>query len=217
MARYGYSRVSTGHQKTDRQDDVFLKMGIEEQNIFTESASGKDRARPILAELMETVKEGDEVVVESISRLARSLHDLISLVDDFKHKNVSVTFLKEGITTSNLNPSGTLILNIFASLAQFEREIMLERQAEGIKAARAKGKQFGRSPIDKPKNFNEVMELVEQGEITAKEAQKILKLKHNKYYELRREYRKEKNAWIKEKLLSEPHLNSIYNGKYTKK
>lgn len=138
--RIGYIRVSTRHQKTDRQEDKLPEMNVEK--LFIEKVSGKDRNRPQLRAMLDFIQEGDVVVVESLSRLARSMIDLNDIAMELKDRGASLESLKESSIDLG-SATGVLTFNIISALAQFEREIMLERQAEGIAAARARGKRWG--------------------------------------------------------------------------
>ena len=141
MADIGYIRVSTTQQHTDRQlADVQL------DKVFEDKASGKNTDRPEFKKLMEYVREGDIIHVHSIDRLARSLPDLRRLIDDWKDHGISVKFHKEGLIfdADNGNAISTLMFSMLGAFAEFERKMMLERQADGYQAARAAGRVPGR-------------------------------------------------------------------------
>ncbi|MGW0006084.1 recombinase family protein [Nocardia grenadensis] len=140
--RVGYIRVSTLDQNTVRQLD-----GIEVEKTFTDKASGKDTSRPKLDELLAFVREGDEVIVHSMDRLARNLDDLRQLVRTLTSKGVKVVFVKESLTfTGEDSPMANLLLSVMGAFAEFERALILERQREGIAAAKARGAYTGRVP-----------------------------------------------------------------------
>ena len=178
--KVAYIRVSTEEQNTARQEDAMKALGVE--RIYIEKVSGKNTDRPQLKAMLEFIREGDSVIVESYSRLARSTHDLLDLVETFTSKGVAFQSLKEQIDTST--PQGKLMLTIFAGLAQFERECLLQRQAEGIAVAKSQGKYKGRTPAPIPENWHEVYTLWKSGEITAVDAQKRTGLKPNTFYRL---------------------------------
>lgn len=178
--KVAYVRVSTDDQNTARQEEAMKALGVE--RIYIEKVSGKNTDRPQLKAMMDFIREGDIVIVESYSRLARSTHDLLELVEFFTTKGVSFRSLKENIDTST--PQGKLMLTIFAGLAQFERECLLQRQAEGIAIAKSQGKYKGRTPAPVPDNWNEVYQLWKSGAITAVEAQKRTGIKPNTFYRL---------------------------------
>jgi len=161
--------------------------GIPQERIFVEKLSGKDIKRPVLQTLMSKVQKGDIVVVESISRFARNTKDLLNLVERLTKKGVEFISLKEHIDTTT--PSGRFMLTVFAAVAELEREHILQRQAEGIAAAKARGVHFGR-PIKKPPiNFVEVVHLWELGKISFDEALKQTGLKQATFYNRLREFR----------------------------
>jgi len=140
--RVGYIRVSTVDQNTVRQLD-----GIEVERTFTDKASGKDTTRPRLDELIAFVRDGDTVIVHSMDRLARNLDDLRRLVRTLTGKGVRVEFVKESLTfTGEDSPMATLLLSVMGAFAEFERALILERQREGIAAAKQRGVYTGRKP-----------------------------------------------------------------------
>jgi DNA invertase Pin-like site-specific DNA recombinase len=159
--------------------------------LFIEKASGKNTDRPQLREMLNYVREGDTVVVESYSRLARSTKDLLNIVDQLSEKNVNFISQKESFDTDT--PQGKFILTVFAGLAELERETTLERQREGIAEAKKAGKYKGRKPIyiDKEK-FKKVIEEWKAGNITAVEAQRRLKLKPSTFYRRVKDCEKER-------------------------
>ncbi len=143
MARVGYIRVSSTDQSTSRQEELFKEQKIDK--IFMEKVSGKNiKDRPELINLMEYVREGDVVIVESISRFGRSLSDLLLLIDQLNQKGVQFKSLKEG-DIDTTTPTGKLVFSIFASLSEFEKDTIKQRQAEGIAIAKANGVYKGRT------------------------------------------------------------------------
>ncbi|UGA55421.1 recombinase family protein [Vibrio sp. VB16] len=145
MAELAYIRVSSVEQNTDRQL-ADCKIGFDK--VFEDKASGGSTDRPELARLIEYAREGDIVHVHSIDRLARSLDDLRKLVTDWNSGGVTVRFHKEGLnfTSGESTPIAELMLNMLGAVAQFERSIIRERQAEGIAKAVSNGKYKGRTP-----------------------------------------------------------------------
>ena len=136
---YGYARVSTQDQSLHLQTDALKEAGCE--NIFTEKASAA-KERPVLAQLIETMTKGDTLIVWKLDRLARSLRDLINMVNGFKERGIKFSSLQDNIETKT--PQGRLFFNIIASLAEFERELIRERTNAGLTAARARGRKGGR-------------------------------------------------------------------------
>jgi len=146
--KLGYARVSTKEQNLDRQIDSLKKFGCEK--IWKEKISGKTKNRPELEKMIEYAREGDIVVVNSLSRLARSVRDLLAIVDQLTEKEVGLVSLKEewlDTTTAH----GKLLLTIFGGLAEFERELISERTRDGLKSARARGRLGGRPNISQEK------------------------------------------------------------------
>jgi DNA invertase Pin-like site-specific DNA recombinase len=143
MARIAYKRVSTFEQNTDRQLD-----GQEFNKIFSEKVSAKTTDRKELNNLIDWIREGDEVFVHSIDRLARNLQDLQILIDKINLKGASISFMKESLTFSSgdSNPIQKLMLQMMGAFAEFERSAIRERQREGIVKAKQKGVYKGRKP-----------------------------------------------------------------------
>jgi DNA invertase Pin-like site-specific DNA recombinase len=138
--RIGYIRVSSSDQNTERQLE-----GIELHRIFTDKVSGKSTDRPALQEMIRFLREGDQLFVHSMDRLARNLVDLRQMVKDLTSRGISVQFVKEGLTfTGDDGAMSVLLLSVMGAVAEFERSIIRERQAEGIKIARQKGVYKGR-------------------------------------------------------------------------
>lgn len=138
--KIGYIRVSSDGQNTDRQLD-----GIQFDRIFSDKISGKSTDRPQLKAMLSHVREGDRLFVHSMDRLARNLVDLRNLVKDLTGRGVRVTFVKENLEFNGEDSSmSILLLSIMGSVAEFERAIIRERQAEGIRIARVKGVYKGR-------------------------------------------------------------------------
>lgn len=136
----GYARVSTNDQNPALQIDALGNFGCE--RVFEEKVSATSKVRPQLDRLLDSLREGDTVVVWRLDRLGRSIKDLIALVELFKERGVQFVSLTEKIDTSS--PSGELIFHIFASVAQFERSLIIERTKSGLSAARARGRVGGR-------------------------------------------------------------------------
>lgn len=178
MSKIAYIRVSTLDQNTDRQEIALSNLGIEK--IFIEKISGKNTERPQLKKMLEYVRDGDTLYIESISRLARSTRDLLSIVQQLQDKKVDLVSLKENIDTTT--PQGRFMLTIFGALSELERESTLQRQREGIVAARLKGKKFGRPKVEKPKDWEKVISLWKKGEITAVDAMQKLNLNRGTFY-----------------------------------
>lgn len=187
----GYIRVSTAEQNTARQESNLDSMC---DRLFIEKISGKDTNRPQLKAMMDYVRKGDTVVVDSYSRFARSTKDLIELVERLKEKGVAFKSLKEkDVDTTTAH--GELIFTIFAGLAQFERAQILERQREGIAIAKAEGKYKGRQRIKfDHAAFEQEYKAWKNGEQTAKETMSKLGLQPNTFYRRVKEYEQRAEA-----------------------
>lgn len=175
--KIGYIRVSTTDQNTARQELLMTELGVEK--VFIDRISGKNTDRPELKEMMGFVRNGDTVIVESISRFARNTKDLLDLVEQLTAKGVEFVSKKEAIDTTT--PTGKFMLTVFGAVAELEREYTLQRQAEGIAIAKEQGVYKGRKPIVRPE-FENVVSLWRQGDITATEAMKRLDLKPSTFY-----------------------------------
>lgn len=190
MAYIGYLRVSTEDQNLARQYEDIRKTGLEFAKVFEEKVSGKSiEGREQLKALMAYVREGDIVVVESFSRLARSTKDFLFIVDSLKSKGVALKSLKENFDTST--PQGEFTMTMFAALAQLERETIKQRQAEGIAVAKANGVYKGRKALDYPDDWKEVYRLWKKGDMKGTTAQRSLGLTHASFYRMVKRYEEE--------------------------
>tara|TARA_R110002072_G_scaffold302300_2_gene484645 strand:- start:5043 stop:5582 length:540 start_codon:yes stop_codon:yes gene_type:complete len=138
----GYARVSTDDQNLDAQTDALTAAGA--GRVFADKISGAMRERGELAKMLDQLRPGDVVVVAKYDRLARSLRDLLDLVEAIKDRGAGFRSLAEDIDTTT--PAGRLVFHVFASIAQFERERIAERTKEGLQAAKARGRIGGRPP-----------------------------------------------------------------------
>ncbi len=177
--KIGYRRVSTADQNLDRQE----LDGCEK--VFEEKLSGASRDRPALRDLINFAREGDEVIVHSLDRLARDLRDLKSIVDELNDKGVTVEFLQERLSFSPKadDPLAKLQLHLMGAFAEFERSMIRKRQAEGIARAKAKGVYKGRkATIDR----DQVSELQNLG-MGATEIAKVLGIGRASVYRVLRD------------------------------
>ena len=175
--KIGYIRISTAEQNTARQEVLMRELEVD--NVFIDRMSGKNTNRPELQKMMDFVREGDTVIVESISRFARNTKDLLDLVEKLTKKNVEFVSKKEAIDTTT--PTGKFMLTIFGAVAELEREYILQRQREGIAIAKEKGVYKGRKPIERPE-FEHILSIWRAGKITAVEAMKRLDMKPSTFY-----------------------------------
>lgn len=175
--KVGYVRVSTEGQNTARQEVLMRELGVE--RVFIDYMSGKDTQRPELKRMLEFVRDGDVVIVESISRFARCTRDLLELVEQLTTKGVEFVSKKESLDSST--PSGRFVLTIFGAVAQLEREYLLERQREGIAIAKSNGVYTGRKRLERPE-FDTVAAAWQRGEITAVTAMRRLNMSKTTFY-----------------------------------
>lgn len=160
MAKIGYARVSTTGQHLDMQLAALEKAGC--TKIFTEKVSGV-RERPVLKECLGYLREGDTFVVYKFDRIGRSLKDLVNIFDDLNSRGILLVSIEDKVDAST--PSGKLMMNVFASLAEFERDLIIERTRAGREAARAKGKPLGKKKGDgiKSDRVSSAVALYKQG------------------------------------------------------
>ena len=185
ISKIGYVRVSTEGQETARQEELMKALGVEK--VFMEKVSGKNTERVEFQKMMSYLREDDTLYVESISRLSRSIRDLLKTIDELNERGVKFVSQKENIDTNS--PQGRFMLSVFAALSELEREQTLQRQREGIEIAKAMGKYKGRKPIkiDEDK-FAKLYKQWKAKEITAVEFRKKINLKTNTFYRRVKEY-----------------------------
>ena len=180
MAKLFYIRVSTEEQSEERQLLLAKQNGADE--IFVDKASGKNLDREGFNKMMAYARKGDCIYVESLSRLSRSIRDTLKLLDEFESKGISFVSLKEKFDSST--PQGKFALTMFAALSTLEREMMLQRQAEGIAIKKAiPGFYKGRKPkqIDKTK-FNAMVSEWREGKRTATSIMKEFNITSTTFY-----------------------------------
>ena len=176
--KIGYVRVSTQEQNTARQEVLMKELGVDE--VYIDKMSGKSTDRPELKKMMQFVRQGDTVIVESICRFARNTKDLLELVEQLTAKGVEFISKKEAIDTTT--SSGKFMLTIFGAVAELEREYILQRQKEGIAIAKQQGKYKGRKPLNTPPDFAAVVAQWQDGQLTAAEAMRKLHMSHTTFY-----------------------------------
>ena len=186
---YGYARVSTGEQCLDRQLDALKEAGVKEENIYKEKITGTKSNRPKLNALLEAIEEGDVVIVESLNRLGRSSSDLIALMQTLNAKGVTLKSLKENLNFST--PTGVMMSQLFAILAEFERSVIVERVREGVAAARARGRVGGR-PSTPQKTIDKALQMYDVHNLTVSEICRACGISRPTLYKALRE-REDKN------------------------
>jgi len=185
MSKIGYIRVSSEHQETARQQEIMNNYRVD--RIFSEKISGATADRPQLKAMLDYVREGDTLYVESISRLGRSTRDLLNIIDTLNDKGVTLISHKENIDTNS--PTGKFMLTVFAALSQLEREQLKLRQREGIEIAKAQGKYTGRKPV--PIDWGKFENLYGEWKsknITGRDFMRRMDLSANTFYRRVREY-----------------------------
>lgn len=174
----GYARVSTGDQDAQLQLDALTQAGC--YRIFTDTASGVLESRPELDKLLDQIRPGDTLVVWRLDRLGRSIRHLINHMDALQQQGVDFKSLQENIDTSS--SGGRLVFNIFASLAEFERDLIRERTNAGLAAARARGRTGGRPSSLSPDKLRTAKRLYEQRDMTVAQIGEVLGVSRSTVY-----------------------------------
>ena len=190
---YYYARVSTKEQNLDRQIAAFDAMGAEEREIITDKESGKSLDRPGYQALKNVIlRKGDTLVVKSLDRLSRNKADIRNELQFFKDKGIRLKVIDLPTTMMDL-PEGqswvfemvnNILIEVMGTIAEQERLTIKHRQAEGIAAAKAKGKRLGRPPMKMPENWEQVYGSWKRDEITARKAIEMLGMKTATFYKL---------------------------------
>lgn len=183
--KIGYARCSTEEQNEARQIDYFNTVGVEK--VYLDKMTGSTAERPQLKAMLDYAREGDTVYISEISRLARSVRDLLDIVDTLTKKGVHLVSKKESIDTDS--DMGRFMITVFGAMAELERKTIKARQAEGIAIAKRENKYKGRKPIE----VDEVVFRAEcakwrAGKQTATETLSKLGLKRNTFYNLVKKY-----------------------------
>ena len=190
---YYYARVSSKEQNLDRQIAAFLSLGAEERDIITDKESGKNLDRAGYQALKNAMlRRGDTLVIKSLDRLSRNKTDIKSELQYFKDNGIRLKEIDLPTTMMEL-PEGqewvfemvnNILIEVLGTIAEQERTTIRQRQAEGIAAAKAKGKKLGRPAVAVPENWDDVYASWKNGEITAKEAMKRTGLKRTSFYKI---------------------------------
>lgn len=174
----GYGRVSTRNQNLDRQIRALTKCGC--AKIFTDKLSGKNTDRPEPIECLKYLREGDTLVVPSLDRLARSLQDLITITVDLRKRSIGFKSLRENLDTTT--PGGRLVFHVFAALAEFIRELIIENTRDGVAAAKARGQQLGRPRAMTDEQISHAIALLAQPKASAKAIATLLGVSRSTLY-----------------------------------
>ena len=194
--QFGYARVSTAHQNTDRQIEALVDYGVDERNIIVDKQSGKDFERVGYLALKTTMlRSGDTLVIKELDRLGRNKQMIKEELEWFSAHDIRVKILN--VPTSLMDCEGqdwilkmvsNILIEVMSSIAEEERAKNHQRQSEGIRAAKNRGVVLGRPVIKKPENYEAVMEKVTSGEIKAVEAMRELGIKKTTFYKLKKLY-----------------------------
>lgn len=177
--KFGYARVSTAEQHLDRQLAALTEAGVEDDNIFREKVSGAKAHREQLERLKTYLREGDIVVVTSYDRLARSTKQLLEIQSELEEKGVALVSLKEKVDTST--PQGKFFFTVVAAVAEFERALNHERQAEGIALARKRGARIGRTRIPQER-LDKAVALYKKGDLCVRDICKVAEISRTPLY-----------------------------------
>ena len=191
---YGYIRVSTREQNEDRQRIALEEFGIPKRQIFVEKQSGKDFNRPVYQRLLKKLKPTDVLVVKSIDRLGRNYTEILEqwrIITKERGANIVILDMPILDTRQGKDLIGTVIsdivLQLLSYVAEMERAFIRQRQAEGIKAAMARGVRFGRERMARPSAFESLRDQWSRGDISARAAAKLLGITHSTFLRWARE------------------------------
>ncbi len=177
-ALIGYARVSTGSQRLDRQLHALTEAGC--LRVFADKQSGRTADRPELGQALDYLRAGDVLVVPSLDRLGRSLQDLITIVAVLRGRGIGFRSLHEALDTTT--PGGRLVFHVFAALAEFVRELIVEGTREGLAAARARGQRLGRPPAMTPEQILHARALLAQPDATVASIARLLGVSRSTVY-----------------------------------
>jgi len=177
MALIGYARISTTEQKLEPQVDALKAAGCE--TVFEDVISGSKAERPGLNDALAFLRKGDTLVVWKLDRLGRSMKHLVETVTNLGGRAVGFKSLTEGVDTTTTG--GTLVFHLFGALAQFERDLIVERTQAGLKAAATRGRKGGRKPVVTPKKLEQARAHISDG-LTVREAAARLKISKTSLY-----------------------------------
>jgi len=176
---FGYARVSIQSQNIDRQLDALKTYGVPDDRLFVEKISCTAKERPEFTKLQQIFRDGDLLVIESLSRLGRSTKDLLTIIDRFEKQGVKVVSIKEQIDTRT--PTGKLLTTVLMAMSQFERDIIVQRTQEGLIAARARGRKGGRPPLSQAQ-IKKALALYDSKKMSIKEICSATKMSQSSLY-----------------------------------
>lgn len=203
----GYARVSTPSQSLDLQIKALEQAGCEK--IFTDVASGAKSARPGLQDAEMILREGDVLVVWKLDRLGRSIRHLIESINAFNEQGIGFRSLQEAIDTQT--SGGKLVFHIFSALAEFERDLIMERTNAGLQAARARGRKGGRpKSLDDPKNIQLLKQMHADSSYSINDICKTLGISRSSFYRYLKDTASNSRRWPTERTWIEAGFNNAY-------
>jgi DNA invertase Pin-like site-specific DNA recombinase len=180
MAKYGYARVSTREQNPNHQIDALLAAGVLKENLFIEKVSGKLSSRAQLDAMLARLEPGDQVIITRLRRIGRSHQHLLDLVRGFNDNSIDFIVLEQGIDTTT--PGGRLVFHVFAAMAEYDRELIVEGTLDGLAAARARGRVGGRPPVLSQRQLDQAQTMYDSGKYTVSEIAETLKVGRSTLY-----------------------------------
>lgn len=196
---FAYLRVSTNEQNLDRQFEALKPYVTNEKYIYSDKASGKDMERDGFQNMLKAMRSGDTLYIKSIDRLGRNKQQIKEYLEYFKKNGIRVKIIDMPTTMQDhlegqkwvLDMVNTILIEVYTTLAQQERETLLQRQSEGIAAAKSKGKHLGRPVLELPKEWSKYYKQWKSGEIkTAVEFRCLVSMKKSTFYKKLKEYEK---------------------------
>lgn len=187
---FAYLRVSSSDQSLERQRRLIKPYNIAEEDIFEEKQSGKNLDRPELKRLMSILRKGDILYIESYSRISRSIIDFFSIIQQLEKKDVELFSIKENVYVNN-SPSGRMFRNMLMTFAEYEREVIRDRQLDGIRIAKEKGLYKGKQRVRLPDNFKECLEKYNnrENDYRMKDFQKETGIKSGTLFRIMKEFK----------------------------
>lgn len=205
MVNFGYTRVSTFSQNLDRQEDALIKYVSVDENgkpyIYSDKASGKDMEREGFQNMFRAMRSGDTLFIKSIDRLGRNKHHIKQYLEKLRNKQIRLKVIDIPTTMHDFlseqdwiaDMVNNILIEVYTSIAEQERHTILQRQREGIEAAKAKGKHLGRPIIEYPSDWGHLYNLWEKDIITSKEFMIKVDMKKSTFYTKVKKYREQKN------------------------
>lgn len=190
---FGYARVSTEDQRLDLQIEALTRAGIAESNIFQEKISGTKAKRPQWDLCRRMLRKGDTLVVWRLDRMGRSMIELATIAKEFEAEGIELRSLTENIDTTTAG--GRLVFNVFAAVAQFERDIISERTKAGLAAARkVRTRRGGRKPVVTPAKLRGALAMLKDGKLTVPEVAETIGVSKSSLYRAMKEERDQADA-----------------------